>query len=126
MEQNAQKQLQWNACLHHVFELLMEAAVVDKLGPTSGPREKYFARFETYFNGLTREEKEVIRSDADARLGIVGAEDEVTREFLEATKAFFASYSGMYQRGDYKEFAGLIKVICLHKKIHFVEAQVYF
>ena len=103
----------------------MEAAVVDKLSPTSGPREKYFARFETYFNGLTNKEKEVIRSDANARLGMVGAEDEV-REFLEATKAFFASYSGMYQRGDYKEFAGLIKVICLHKKIHFVEAQVYF
>ena len=99
--------------------------MVDKLGPTTGPREKYFARFETHFNGLTKDAKEAIRSDANARLGMVGAEDEVTRDFLEATKSFFASYSGAYQRGDYKEFAGLIKVISLHKNIHFVESQVY-
>ena len=43
------------------LELLMEAAVAEKLGPSSGPREKYFARFETYFNGLTEEEREAIR-----------------------------------------------------------------
>ena len=110
IQQNIQHPLQWNACLHHVFELLMEAAIVEKLGPTSGPTEKYFARFESYFNGLTKEEKEVIQTEAHGRIAFVSAEDAVTREFLEATKAFFANYGGSFQRGDYKEFARLVKV----------------
>lgn len=88
----------------------MEAAIVDKLGPTSGPTEKYFARFKIYFNGLTKEEKEVIRAEAKNRLPLVAAEDEVTREFLDATKAFFSQFGESYQRGDYLEFARLIKV----------------
>ena len=88
----------------------METAIVEKLGPTSGPTEKYFARFQSYFNGLSKEEKEVIAAEAKGRVAFVAAEDEVTREFLEATKAFFANYGDTYQRGDYQEFARLIKV----------------
>ena len=84
--------------------------MAEKLGPTSGPREKYFARFQTYFNNLEEEEKETIRLDAPNRLGLVAAHDDVTREFLEATKAFFSAFTGGYQRGDYLEFSCLIKV----------------
>ena len=92
------------------MDLLMEAAVVEKLGPTSGPREKYFARFEAYFNGLKEEEKEEIRSGAGDQLTMIAAEDDVTREFCDATKTFFSSFTGAYQRGDYYEFARLVKV----------------
>ena len=105
-----QRQLQWNACFHHVLELLIEAAIVQKLGPTSGPTEKYFLRFQTYFNDLSKEQKEVIAEEAKGRIAFVAAEDEVTRDFLEATNAFFANYGDKYQRGDYMEFARLIKV----------------
>ena len=110
LQQAVGQPCQWNACLHHVFELLMEAAVAEKLGPTTGPREKYFARFESYFNNLTEEEREVIRTNAADRRPLVGDEDEVTREFMEATKSFFANYGNSFQRGDYKEFARLVKV----------------
>ena len=110
VSQTAQQQVQWNACLHHVLELLMEAAIVEKLGPTTGPTEKYFARFQSYFNSLETAEKEVIRAEANGRLAFVAPEDEVSREFLEATKAFFANYGDSYQRGDYMEFARLVKV----------------
>ena len=34
------------ACLHHILEIIMGAAITLKLGPISGPREKYFTKFE--------------------------------------------------------------------------------
>ena len=80
----------WNACLHHILDLLVEAAVVEKLGPTSGPTEKYFSRFEAYFNSLTKEEKVEISAEGPTRVAQVAPEDEVTREFLDATKTFFS------------------------------------
>ena len=89
----------------------MEAAIVEKLGPTTRPREKYFARFESYFNALSEDDREAIRTGASDRKEFVADEDEVTREFLEATKTFFANYGDSFQRGDYKEFARLVKVI---------------
>ena len=110
LERHLERQLQWHACFHHVLELIMEAAVAEKLGPTSGPRKKYFARFQTYFNDLAEEEKEAIRLDAPNHLRQVGDEDDVTREFLDATKAFFSTFVECYQRGDYLEFSRLIKV----------------
>ena len=51
------KPLLWLACLHHILEIIMGAAIALKLGPTSGPREKYFTKFEKYFNNLTEEKK---------------------------------------------------------------------
>ena len=104
----------WNACLHHVLDLVVEAAVVEKLGPTSGPTEKYFSRFEAYFNSLTKEEKVEISAEGPTRIAQVAPEDDVTREFLDATKTFFSDFMAQenaFQRGDYLEFARLIMVI---------------
>ena len=98
----------------------MEAAVLEKLGPSSGPREKYFARFETYFNSLSKEEKEEIRARATDRRQMVAPEDDVTREFFKATKAFFdgfATGSKDFPRGDYFEMAWVIRV---RKKVPWV------
>ena len=84
-----------------------------KLGPTFGPREKYFVRFEAYFNALTKTEVEEIRSQATERIALFSPEDDVTREFLESTKAFFTSFmaeSNGFQRDDYLEFARMIMV----------------
>ena len=113
LEHKLGRAVMWNACLHHVLDLLMEAAVVEKLGPTTGPREKTFTTFETYFNSLSKEEKEEISAEAADRVGQVSPEDEVTRDFFEATKAFFTNFmeeERPFQRGDYLEFARLIMV----------------
>ncbi|QQP52276.1 Hypothetical protein FKW44_004381 [Caligus rogercresseyi] len=87
----------------------MYALIIEKLGPTSGPTEKYFARLASYFNGLIKEVKKVIKTEAHDRIAFVSAKDAVTHEFLEATNLFFANYGNSYQRGDYKEFARLVK-----------------
>ena len=104
----------WMACLHHVMELLLHGALTQKLGPTSGPSEKYFTRFQSYFNSLAKEEVEKVRVEATACVGLLSPEDEVTREFMESTKAFFTGFmqeSRGFQRDDYREFARLIMVI---------------
>ena len=109
----------WLACLHHVLDLLMEAAVVEKLGPTSGPREKYFAKFETYFNSLDEEEKAKIAAESTERIGLVSPEDDVTRQFHAEATAFFTEFlaqDNAFQRGDYQELARLITVRIACKK----------
>ena len=91
----------------------MEAAVATKLGPSTGPREKYFTRFATYFNSLDQEEKEKIYAEAADRIKLLAAEDEITRQFIEATKSFFSQFmaeNNEFQRGDYLELARLIMV----------------
>ena len=111
IEQGLGVQLLWCACFHHILDILAELAVEVKLGPSSGPREKYFARFESNFNSLTEEEKETIRVDAPNHIGIVAAEDGITRQFLDATRSFFSQFMAEarpFQRGDYLEFARLI------------------
>ena len=103
----------WFACLHHVMELLLGAAMTEKLGPTSGPREKYFVRFESFFNSLSKEEVEEIRRQAPSRVALFSPEDDITREFLESTRVFFSSFmaeSNGFQRDDYLEFARMIMV----------------
>lgn len=111
IEGDLERQLLWLACLHHVLDLIIEASVVVKLGATSGPREKYFARFETYYNSLSPEEKTKIIADATKMLGLLSPEDDITREFLAATHSFFTGFMASgngFQRGDYLELARLI------------------
>ena len=103
----------WFACMHHILEILLQAAIVAKLGPSSGPTEKYFARFQEYFNSLTEEEVEEIRLNASSRADFLKEEDDVTREMLDATREFFRSFmskSNGFQRDDYLEMACLIMV----------------
>ena len=114
MERDLGYPMFWLACLHHVLELLLQAAIVEKLGPTSGPNEKYNSRFEEFFNTMEAEEKEKIRADApNRRDGLFKFEDDVTQEFLESTREFFYNFmseANGFQRDDYGEFANLIMV----------------
>ena len=89
MEQALGVALLWLACLHHILELVLHEALTQKLGPTSGPTEKYFARFESYFNSLKKEEVEEIRMAATARLELLSPEDEVTAEFFESSSLLY-------------------------------------
>ncbi|QQP49867.1 Hypothetical protein FKW44_010677, partial [Caligus rogercresseyi] len=53
---------------------------------------KVFCEACFLIHGLTKEEKEVIKTEAHDRIAFVSAEDAVTHEFLEATKSFFADF----------------------------------
>ena len=114
IEQEVGRPLLWLACLHHVMELLLHAAVVEKLGPTSGPSEKYFTRFQTYYNALSDEEKEKIKGEAlQQAINLLAPEDDITAEFKEASTSFFSAFATAdhsYDRGDYKECSLLIRV----------------
>ena len=107
--------LWWIECIHHVADLLLEAAIVSKLGPTPGPKEKYFSKFKSYFNTLSDEEKEKIVTEAAAHIGLLTPEDDVTKEFHARSKAFFTEFmasDNSFQRGDYLEFARIVMVRC--------------
>ena len=114
IEQKLGRQCLWLACLHHILDLLMEAAIAEKLGPTSGPRKKYFAKFEMYFNSLEEADKNTIVREAIDRIEILAPEDEVTRSFQAATKAFFINFmvsEPSFQRRDNLEFAHLVMLL---------------
>ena len=95
------------------MDLMMEAAIVAKLGPTSGPTEKYFARFEAYFNSLDSETKSQILKNASVALDVLSVEDSLVEEFRDATREFFRQFMSKpnsFQRGDYLELARLVTV----------------
>ena len=120
MEKDLDFPMFWLACLHHVLELLLQAAIVKKLGPTSGPNEKYNTRFEEFFNTMEAEEVEKIRVDAPNRQGLFSGEDDVSCEFLESTRTFFSHFmseTNKFQWDDYGEFAKLIMVSAYYKKL---------
>ena len=96
------------ACLHHILEIIMGAVITLKLGPTSRPREKYFTKFEKYFNNLTEEEKAHILEDANEKVKLLASKDKVTSEFHQKVKKLFSSFfetKHSFQRGDYLELA---------------------
>ena len=84
-----------------------------RVGPTSGPCEKYFARFETFFNALSEEEKAESVSESPRHFQLLEPEDQVTRDLREATRVFFTEFLARENgdlRGDYKELAHLVMV----------------
>ena len=104
--------LLWWACLHHVLEILLQAAMTEKLGPSSGPTEKYFERFQTYFNSLSTDDREAIRKEASSST-YLKPEDDFSEELFQSTRDFFADFMARkngFQRDDYREFANLIMV----------------
>jgi len=52
----------------------------------SGPKEKYFTRFQEWFNYLT-EEKQKINDEAITKIQLLSPEDEVTRNFKSTNKS---------------------------------------
>ena len=106
--------LLWWACLHHVLEILLQTAMTEKLGPTTGPTEKYFDRFQSYFNSLSTEEFEEIRLGASSCFEFLSPTDDLGKEFFECTRVFFTDFMAKrngFRRDDYRELARLIMVI---------------
>ena len=105
--------LLWWACLHHILEILLQTAMTEKLGPSSGPTEKYFERFQTYFNSLSTDEREGIRLGASSCVEWLSPTDDITKEMFGSTREFFSHFmakSNGFQRDDYRELARLIMV----------------
>jgi hypothetical protein len=103
----------WMPCFHHIMEILFEASFASKFGPTSGPKEKFFARFETFFNSLMEDQLADIINEGAERIRLLAPEDDLTREFQARVKNFFTEFlasSSSFQRGDYQEFARLVMV----------------
>ena len=105
----------WFACLHHVLDLILEAAITEKLGPTSGPTETYFTRFKEHFNSMTAAEKSMIAANAASALDLLSVEDETIAGLRAKTKEFmkeFLEKCEKFHRADYLELARLVMVKC--------------
>ena len=81
--------------------------MTEKLGPSLGPTEKYFERFQTYFNSLSRDEREGIRLGASSCVEWLSPTDDITKEMFFS---HFIAKSNGFQRDDYRELARLIMV----------------
>ena len=65
----------WLACMYHILELIVEAAITLKLGAISGPMEPIYSRFEKYFDALTEEELEEVMREVPDRTLFLSPED---------------------------------------------------
>lgn len=49
LEQKMQKDLLWLPCRHHILEIMLEAVVVQGVGPSTGPDILLFKRFKKFW-----------------------------------------------------------------------------
>ena len=68
----------WFACQHHIFELILSAAIKCKLGPTFGPNDPFFLKFRDCFNGLSKNSMESIIEKAAEKIRIIAPKNDVT------------------------------------------------
>lgn len=104
LEQKFQKDLLWLACRHHMLEIMLEAVVINSLGPSKGPEITLFKRFQTnwpYIDQTTYQtmssEHQIVNELADVSKEMVTfAHDQLIRfqpgddyrELLELTIIF--------------------------------------
>ncbi|GBP45069.1 hypothetical protein EVAR_33174_1 [Eumeta japonica] len=56
----------WLACRHHIMEIVLEAVVVQALGPSSGPEILIFKRFRSAWPSIDQRKFSIVSSDPDA------------------------------------------------------------
>jgi hypothetical protein len=66
LEQKMEKDVLWLACRHHIMEIMLEAVVLQALGPSSGPEILVFKRFKTAWPNIDQNKFSTISSDPDA------------------------------------------------------------
>lgn len=66
LEQKMEKDALWMACRHHIMEILLEAIVVQALGPSSGPEILIFKRFRSAWPNIDQNKFSIVSSDPDA------------------------------------------------------------
>lgn len=98
LEQKMEKDALWLACRHHIIELMLEAVVIQALGPSSGP--VIFKRFRTAWPNIDQNKFSTVSSDPDAL--------RCVENVASSTISFAEKQLNDYQpRDDYRELLKL-------------------
>ncbi|GBP37604.1 hypothetical protein EVAR_34641_1 [Eumeta japonica] len=90
----------WLACRHHIMEIVLEAVVVQALGPSSGPEILIFKRFRSAWPSIDQRKFSIVSSDPDAL--------RYVQNIADSTISFAKKQLNDYQpRDDYKELLTL-------------------
>ena len=110
----------WFACQHHIFELILSAAIKCKLGPTFGPNDPFFLKFRDCFNGLSKNSMESIIEKAAEKIRIIAPKNDVTYKFHDFTCTFMETFNTYhsFQREDYLELAKIVQVYIMIDDIY--------
>ncbi|GBP54469.1 hypothetical protein EVAR_47338_1 [Eumeta japonica] len=100
LEQKIEKDALWLACRHHIMEIVLEAVVVQALGPSSGPEILIFKRFRSAWPSIDQRKFSIVSSDPDAL--------RYVQNIADSTISFAKKQLNDYQpRDDYKELLTL-------------------
>lgn len=100
LEQKMEKDALWLACRHHIMEIMLEAVVVEALGPSSGPEILIFKRFRTFWPNIDQNKFSGVSSDPDTLRCV---ENVISSTISFAEKQL----SDSQPRDDYKELLNL-------------------
>lgn len=100
LEQKMQRDMLWLPCRHHILEIMLEAVVVQGVGPSTGPDILLFKRFKTFWPQINFQQYEPATTDPLA--------NDVVKGFAEQIIQFSKDQLQEFQpRDDYKELLEL-------------------
>jgi hypothetical protein len=100
LEQKLDKHMLWFACRHHILEIVLQAVVLDCLGPSKGPEITIFNRFKNTWQFINRADFQTASSDER----VFTAVSHVITDII----AFAEMQTLLYQpRDDYRELLDL-------------------
>ena len=100
LEQKLDKDMLWFACRHHILEIVLQAVVLDCLGPSKGPEITIFNRFKNTWQFINRADFQTASSDEC----VFTAVSHVITDII----AFAEMQTLLYQpRDDYRELLDL-------------------
>lgn len=100
LEQKMEKDMLWLACRHHIMEIMLEAVVLQALGPSSGPEILIFKKFRNAWTNIDKNNFSPISNDSSALKDIANVSTDVI--------SFAQRQLNQYQpRDDYKELLNL-------------------
>lgn len=100
LEQKMDKDTLWLACRHHIMEIMLEAVIIEVLGPSSAPDILVFKRFKTAWPNIDQSKFSTIQSDLNALKCV----EHITSSII----AFAEKQLHVFQpRDDYKELLNL-------------------
>lgn len=100
LEEKIEKYVPRLACRHHIMEIMLEAVVLQALGPSSGPEILILKHFRTAWRNIGQNKFTTVSSDHDASKCV---ENVATETILFAQKQL----NDFLPRDDYKELLKL-------------------
>lgn len=115
LEQKMQKEMLWLPCRHHILEIMLEAVIVQEVGPSTGPDILLFKRFKKFWPQINSQEFEPATTDPLA--------SDIITDFAQEIITFSKDQLQKFQpRDDYKELLELNIIFLggtLEKKLSF-------